>query len=86
VNVFLCRSDRASTFSFGLLENPWILWGVGFELLLLLGIIYTPWGRAIFGSAPIPGRVWLFIVSFMVGMLAIEEIRKWVVRRFLSNR
>ena len=86
VNVFLCRSDRASTFSFGLLENPWILWGVGVELLLLLGIVYTPWGHAIFGSAPIPGRVWLFIVPFMVAMLAIEEIRKWVVRRFLSYR
>jgi sodium/potassium-transporting ATPase subunit alpha len=86
VNVFLCRSDRASTFSFGLLENPWILWGVGVELLLLLGIVYTPWGHAILESAPIPGRVWLFIVPFMVAMLAIEEIRKWVVRRFLSYR
>ena len=51
VNVFLCRSDRASTFSFGLLENPWILWGVGVELLLLLGIVYTPWGHAIFARA-----------------------------------
>ena len=78
VNVFLCRSDRASTFSFGLLENPWILWGVGVELLLMLGIVYTPWGHAIFGTAPIPGRVWLFIVPFMVAMLAIEEMRKWV--------
>ncbi len=55
VNVFLCRSDHASTFSFGLLENPLILWGIGFELLLLLGIVYTPWGRAIFGTAPNSG-------------------------------
>ena len=62
VNVFLCRSDRALTFSFGLVENPWILWGVGVELLLLLAIVYTPWGHAILVSAPIPGRVWLFIV------------------------
>jgi sodium/potassium-transporting ATPase subunit alpha len=55
-------------------------------LFLLMGIVYTPWGHAIFGSAPIPGRVWLFIVPFMVAMLAIEELRKWVVRRFLSYR
>ena len=84
VNVFLCRSDRASTFAFGLFENPLILWGVGVELLLLLTVVYTPWGRAIFGTAPIPGRVWLFIVPFMVAMLAVEEVRKWVVRRFLT--
>jgi calcium-translocating P-type ATPase len=81
VNVFLCRSDRASTFSIGLRENPLILWGVGAEFLLLLGIIYTRWGRAIFGTAPIPGRAWLFLVPFMVAMLGVEELRKWVVRR-----
>jgi len=84
VNVFLCRSDRASTFAFGLFENPLILWDVGVELLLLLTVVYTPWGRAIFGTAPIPGRVWLFIVPFMVAMLAVEEVRKWVVRSFLT--
>ncbi|MGZ3471812.1 MAG: cation-translocating P-type ATPase [Isosphaeraceae bacterium] len=84
VNVFLCRSDRASTFAFGLFENPLILWGVGVELLLLLTVVYTPWGRAIFGTASIPGRVWLFIVPFMVAMLAVEEVRKWVVRSFLT--
>jgi magnesium-transporting ATPase (P-type) len=85
VNVFLCRSDRASTFSIGLRENPLILWGVGAEFLLLLGIIYAPWGRAIFGTAPIPGRAWLFLVPFMVAMLGVEEVRKWVVRRFLRQ-
>jgi calcium-translocating P-type ATPase len=84
VNVFLCRSDRDSTFALGLFTNPLILWGVGVELLLLLAIVYTPWGQAICGTAPISARIWLFIVPFMVAMLVVEEARKWVVRRFIK--
>ncbi len=82
VNVFLCRSDRASVFSAGLFSNRLIVLGIAGELLLLLAILYTPWGQAIFGASPIPGRAWLFIVPFMIGMLVLEEARKWIVRRF----
>jgi hypothetical protein len=61
-----------------------ILWGVGVELLLLLAIVYSPLGQTICGTAPISARVWLFILPFMVAMLAVEETRKWVVRRFVK--
>jgi hypothetical protein len=61
-----------------------ILWGVGVELLLLLAIVYSPLGQAICGTAPISARVWLFILPFIVAMLAVEETRKWVVRRFVK--
>ncbi len=37
--------------------------------------------NALFGTAPIPWRVWLFILPFALGMLALEELRKWIVRR-----
>lgn len=36
VNVFLCRSDRESVFSFGPLSNPLILAGIAAELALIL--------------------------------------------------
>lgn len=82
VNVFLCRSDRASVFSASIWGNRLILVGVAGELLLLLAIMFTPWGRAVFGAAPFPSRVWLFIAPFMAGLLAMEELRKWIVRRW----
>jgi hypothetical protein len=48
----------------------------------LIGLIdYTAWGNAIFGTAPISGRVWLFVIPFAVGLLVLEELRKWLVRR-----
>jgi len=84
VNVFLCRHPRRSAFAFGVASNPLILWGVAAELLLLLAIVYTPTGNALFGTAPLAASAWLFVLPFALGMLALEEVRKAVVRRWWS--
>lgn len=81
VNVFLCRSDRDSVFSPRFFDNRLILWGIAIELVLILLIDYTAWGNVIFGTAPIATEVWLHIIPFALGMLALEEARKWVVRK-----
>ncbi len=81
VNVLLCRHPTLSAFSRGRRFNRMIAYGIGFELLLLLLIAYTPWGNALFGTAPPGIEVWLFIVPFGIGMLLLEELRKAVVRR-----
>ena len=80
VNVFLCRSQSRSLWSVGLRGNRLILWGVVLEVALILAIDYTAWGNLIFSTAPISGRVWLFVLPFAVGLLALEELRKWYVR------
>ena len=85
VNVFLCRSTTRSVFSVGLFGNPLIVWGVILEIALILMIDYTPWGNLIFGTAPIAGQVWLFVIPFAVVMLTVEELRKWLVRRTLPD-
>jgi sodium/potassium-transporting ATPase subunit alpha len=81
VNVFLCRSATRSMFYRRLLGNPLIVWGVVLEIALILLIDYTSWGNFIFGTAPIPWQVWLFILPFGVGLMVLEEVRKWIVRR-----
>ncbi|TAN71390.1 MAG: cation-transporting P-type ATPase, partial [Gallionella sp.] len=81
VNVFLCRHPAMSIFSRGHRRNRLIWYGVGFELLLILLIDYTPWGNALFGTAPLGAGVWLFIIPFGAGMLLLEELRKAVARR-----
>jgi magnesium-transporting ATPase (P-type) len=86
VNVFLCRSTTRSVWSVGLLGNRLILWGVVLEVALILAICYTAWGNAVFGTAPISGRVWLFVMPFAVGLVALEELRKWLVRRRAGRR
>jgi calcium-translocating P-type ATPase len=79
-NVFCCRSDRSSAFAFRLGSNTLLLWGIAIELLLIIAIDYTSWGNVLFGTAPIPARVWLFTVPFALGMLVLEEVRKRLVR------
>jgi sodium/potassium-transporting ATPase subunit alpha len=81
VNVLLCRHPVMSVFSRGLSPNPLIWYGILFELVLLMLIAYSPWGNALFGTAPLNSEAWLFIIAFMPGMLLVEELRKVVLRR-----
>ncbi|MBI2960969.1 MAG: cation-transporting P-type ATPase, partial [Betaproteobacteria bacterium] len=81
VNVFLCRDERASVFAFGLAKNRLIALGVAVELALMLGIVYTPWGQAVFGTAALSADAWLFMLPFAAAMLLLEEMRKLLVRR-----
>ncbi len=83
VNVFLCRSSVRSVFATGIFNNRLIVWGVALEIVLLLAIDYTPWGNVLLGTAAVPAELWLFMVPFAAGMLILEELRKWLVRRTL---
>ena len=49
-NVFLCRSERASVFAFGLFSNRLIWAGILGELVIILLIDYTPLGNRLFGT------------------------------------
>lgn len=66
--------------------NRLLFVGLIAEITLILLIVYTPWGNTIFGTAPIPVVVWLFALPFAIGMLLLEEARKWVVRRSASRQ
>ena len=85
-NVFLCRSDRASAFSFGPFSNRLILTGILLELMLILLIDYTPLGNRFFATAALTGAVWLLVIPFAVGMLGLDELRKVLARRRLCAR
>ena len=80
VNVFLCRSERQPLLARNLLSNKLILAGIATEILVIMLIAYTPWGHALFGTASIALVVWLFVIPFALGMLALEELRKWLMR------
>ena len=81
VNVFLCKTPERSVFNTPLFDNHIILWGIVLEIALIVVIIYTPWGNVIFGTMPLALEVWLFMLPLALGMLLLEEIRKFVVKR-----
>ncbi len=80
INIFLCRHPQQSAFSRTLRRNDLIVYGIVFELSLLLLIVYTPLGNLLFGTAPLAANVWWFLVPFGLGLLVLEEGRKAVVR------
>jgi sodium/potassium-transporting ATPase subunit alpha len=79
-NVFLCRTEREPAVSLAAFGNRMIVLGVAFELLLILAIVYTPPGRALFGTAPVPLDVWLLAAAGALVMAALEEVRKALLR------
>ncbi|QSA95561.1 cation-transporting P-type ATPase [Methylococcus sp. EFPC2] len=82
VNVFVCKSPERSVFGARLFANRLILWGVALEIALIGFIVYTPWGHVLFGTAPIAPEVWLFMLPCAVGLLVLEEGRKWMLARW----
>lgn len=84
-NVFLCRSATRSIFTTGLGGNPLMLWGVLLQVVLILFIVYTSWGHALFATAALPMEVWLFLLPWAFGMIAAEELRKWCARHQLAH-
>jgi calcium-translocating P-type ATPase len=84
VNVLLCRHPSASAFRRDHRLNHMIVYGIAFELVLLLLIVYTPWGNALFGTAPLAWEVWQYILPFALVFLLLEEGRKMVVRRWMA--
>ena len=79
-NVFLCRSNGRHVHFAGILNNKLILAGVAAEIVIILLIDYTRLGNALFGTHPISADVWLFMIPFALAMVALEELRKWVLR------
>jgi len=80
-NVFACRSERTSIFRLGFLSNPQVIWGIGFELFLLLLIVYTSLGNTLFGTDPLPAWIFGPLALGAVVLLVAEEGRKIVVNR-----
>ncbi len=85
VNSSMCRSERKSIFSMGLFTNRMLTVGVAVQILLMVAITYTPIGNAIFHTAALPFQFWLLMVPLMSAMFALEELRKWYIRKFRKN-
>jgi magnesium-transporting ATPase (P-type) len=81
-NVFACRAGRESLFRIGFFKNRFVLAGIGIELALAALLIYTPGLRDVLGFAPLRLSELAYLVMFPAAMLAADELRKVVARRW----
>ena len=84
VNVFICKNPSSDLLRIATFSNPLILSGVALEMVLIMLIVYTPWGNQLFGTAPISLAVWWLIVPCCLVMLIFETMRKGLVKRWLT--
>lgn len=53
---------------------------------MILAVVYTQPGNALFGTAPLGWQAWLFVGPFAAAMLVSEEARKWIARSRSSRK
>ena len=81
---FACRTERTSVFSRGLFSNRFLLFGIAFELLFALTVVYVPFLQPIFSTAPIGLEWWLLPAPLILAVFLLEEARKLYLRRSSS--
>ncbi|MBT0159821.1 cation-transporting P-type ATPase [Candidatus Bathyarchaeota archaeon A05DMB-2] len=84
-NVLACRTSKASIFKSRLSANKWIIVGIVAQLSILSFLIYVPYIRPFFGTAPLGFGDWVFLASLAVVVVVVEEIRKFFVRRLSKS-
>lgn len=84
--VFLCRGASRSIAETGFAGNRMILAGIVFELMLLIVVGYTPWGHTLLATESVHSRIWFYAGLFAVGMIVLEELRKWFTRHGTAGK
>jgi magnesium-transporting ATPase (P-type) len=83
--VFNCRTEKQSVFKVGLFSNPQVNLGIIIELILIFLLIYFPPLQMVFHTAALNWKDLLLLCAWPVLILAVEELRKYLVRRKNKN-
>ena len=80
-----CRSLRESFFAQGVFSNGAIFIGICVLLLLQACFIYVPPLQALFKSAPLDGRAWLYAMLVGASVLPAISLDKWIRNRMNAS-
>jgi len=82
LNAFNCRSLERSLFNLGVSQNRWLLAAVGWELTLLLLVVYLPVLQGAFNTFALSIEDWLVALSSALTIVVVAEIYKLLSARF----
>ena len=74
------RSDRLSVLDKPF-ANKWLNLAVGWELILLVLIVYLPFLHEAFSTYALPWLDWVIIAGLSVTIVPVLELAKWMVRK-----
>jgi Ca2+-transporting ATPase len=79
-NAYNCRSDRRSAFHRPF-ANRWLNLAVGWEVILLLVVIYVPFLQPAFGTFSLSQADWVLVIALAASIVPVIEAVKWMARR-----
>lgn len=84
-NGLSCRSQRDSLFTIGFWSNRYYWGGVIAEIGLLVLLIFVTPLSSVFGTSPFDPIYWWGVVTVTIIILAAEEGRKGILRRYMKS-
>ena len=84
-NAWNCRSETRSLFELGLFSNKLLILVMALVLFLQSAIVYVPCMRYIFKTVPLSLSDWLVIVCITSPIIALEEIRKMIAKKWCHS-
>ncbi len=64
--------------------NIWLPLSILAIILLQVLFTYAPWMNGIFGTEPLPGETWLWLLLAGVAFFLSVELEKWIIRKFVK--
>ena len=74
--AFTARSERVPILQIGLFNNKVMNWAILSSLVLLLGVVYTPFLQGIFDTVPLGWAQWWVILPLLLGPSIAAELTK----------
>ncbi|KAG2500240.1 hypothetical protein HYH03_001818 [Edaphochlamys debaryana] len=81
IAALISKTRRLSLFTQGVRNNRFMLFGFGFEAVLVVLISYVPPLNTVFSTGPLYGTHWLMGIPWFVLCFVYDETRKWLMRR-----
>lgn len=84
-NALNALSENNSLLQLPPWSNLWLLAAIAVSMLLHVFILYTPPVAAIFTVTPLIGREWIAILWLSFPVIVVDEVLKFMSRRFASG-
>lgn len=81
-NLFATRGRRLSIFQHTPASNWYVFPAAGMALVLAIFFSYVPWFQKVFQTRPIPVEFFFIPITFGLGLLFLDEMRKYLVRAY----
>jgi len=84
-NALNAKSETASIFKRGFLKNKLLLGAISVSVLITIAIVEVPLLQKYLHTTLLSVQEWILIVGGSLLIIAVEESRKWAMRKFYSR-